>query len=97
MEQWWSEKYKRPPNHPLYQNRTVGDLKQEMWEDLYQRKNELEKQLDDAPMDEREHIMESLRGIYGALGIECDGEDDLIDQWERELEEGLTPDLNEGL
>ena len=70
-----------------------------MFEDIYDRKFELEKQLrDDATrFEDRRNISQSLRAIYKALGEEdiTQGEDPLIDKWERELAAGITPDLDD--
>ena len=72
-----------------------------MYEDIFEKKAELEGLLDDADLrhEERRRLSKQLRSIMKALG-EPDptlGEDPLIDKWERELAEGKTPDLNEQL
>lgn len=70
-----------------------------MYEDIYDRKIELERQLENEMlrMDDRREIGQRLRKVYAALGEDdlTQGEDPLIDKWERELEEGLMPDLDE--
>lgn len=72
-----------------------------MYADLYERKRELEAQLDDEDtrIDQQRQVSKRLRSIYKALGEEDQtmGEDPLIDKWERELEADIRPDLNEKL
>lgn len=70
-----------------------------MFEDVYERKADLEHQLEDGSLrlEERRSISTRLRGILRALG-EHDwtmGEDPLIDKWEKELDAGIVPDLDE--
>lgn len=71
----------------------------DMYSDVYERKVELEQELekDDIKFEERRDISKKLRSIYKALGEgeSVDPEDALIDKWEKELAEGLTPDLDE--
>lgn len=71
-----------------------------MYEDVYDRKQDLERQLDDETLrfEDRRNLSQTLRKIYEVLGEEEDavlGEDPLIDKWEQELEAGITPDLDE--
>lgn len=70
-----------------------------MYEDAYERKGDLETLLEDPDLkqEERRAVSRKLRKLYKALG-EIDrtqGEDPLIDKWEKELAEGKIPDLNE--
>lgn len=70
-----------------------------MFEDVYEQKVDLERQLesDSIRLEEKRILSQRLRGIYKALG-EYDltmGEDPLIDKWEAELDAGITPDLDE--
>lgn len=101
MMRWWSQKYNLPPNHELCVSQSTTALVTEMYEDLYAKKAELEAELKTAAAP-REHtaIARQLEQVEKALGeksyVSAHG-DDLIDKWERELAEGKTPDLTEGL
>lgn len=101
VRRWWSNKYNRPANDRLFQNRPISVWVREMYEDAYERKFDLETLLEDPEMrqEERRHVSQKLRRIYKALGEEdlTLGEDPLIDKWERELAEGKEPDLDEQL
>lgn len=100
LERWWSKKYSRPPNDPLFLEKSEAYWLRDMFTDVYDRKTDLEEQLasDTLKFEERRSISTKLRAIYKALGEhdETVGEDSLIDKWERELDAGITPDLNEG-
>ena len=102
LKRWWSKKYKLPPNHKLFTSQNVGDLNLEMFEDWLLRKEELERSLVDDGYNyntdqvrEMERELNELNKVLGEGGIEF--KDELIDKWEQELEEGITPDLHEGL
>lgn len=99
VSRWWSQKYRRPPNDPLFESRPLLAWVREMYEDAYEKAGDLEALLDDPDtrQEERRAISQKLRKLYKALG-ERDttwGEDPLIDKWERELAEGKIPDLEE--
>jgi hypothetical protein len=99
LARWWSNKYKRPPNDPLFLGKSEAFWLQEMFEDIYERKAELEAQLEDETLrlEERRVLSQKLRAILRSLGEKdvTKGEDSLIDKWEAELEAGITPDLDE--
>jgi hypothetical protein len=72
----------------------------EMYEDLYERKAELEALLADemTPMRERTTLMARLRRLNKILDEDLEVSDDpLVDKWEAELAAGRIPDLDEGL
>lgn len=98
LKNWWVGKYKLPWNHELFQSRSIGGLNLEMYEDLYLRKEELEDELENASGKEYTEISKRLNAIYRALDTDNDEgyeDDPLIAKWERELEEGKAPDLEE--
>lgn len=101
LRRWWSKKYKLPPNHGLFVGQSVGDLNLEMFEDWMLRIEEIEKALEDKSymfnVEQIRDMQREMNELLGALEDEPVVEDDLIDKWERELEAGVTPDLNEGL
>lgn len=69
----------------------------EMYEDLYEQVRDIETQLADemTPMRERTTLAARLRKLSRALGEKEEISDDpLVDQWERDLEEGRIPDLD---
>lgn len=65
---------------------------QEMYEDLLFKREEVERSLESGVGD-REILMKQLTALNRALG-EPVSEDDLFDQWEKDLAEGKVPDLN---
>lgn len=99
LEHWWSERFKLPTNHPLLQKLTNAELSQLIWEAMYERKAEIERQLDDdrTPRQQVAELYSQLARIQRALGEDVDCGDPLIDKWERELEQGIIPDLDEEL
>ncbi len=98
IRRWWSHKYKLPTNDSRFEERSIAEWMCEMYEDLYERKAEIEIQLVDemTPMRERTSLMARLRKLNKMLDEELEVSDDpLIDKWEAELESGVTPDLDE--
>lgn len=86
-----------PTNHPLFLEQTVTELNQEMIEDLLIRKREVVAELEseDTRMQERQVLARQLKSLNEALGDPQEREDDLIDQWEQDLEEGRVPNLED--
>lgn len=68
--------------HELAQNSTIFELLTEFYEDLFEKDPKM--------------MLEAARGEDGEIVFEETG-DPLIDKWERELSQGITPDLTEGL
>lgn len=73
----------------------MAELNQEMIEDLLVRKRDLIAALgdEDQPIKEQQELSRQLRGVLTALGDPVETGDELVDQWERDLEEGRVPDL----
>jgi hypothetical protein len=97
VKKWWSEKYNLPANHELFEKQSLSELVIEMFEDRLLRKEKLMYDLEneDLDLDARSIIKKQIKGIDKSLGYEeFDDEDELIDQWERELAEGKVPDFN---
>jgi hypothetical protein len=85
-----------PPNHPLCISQSEAEIAIEFYEDLWVRKRSLDHQLEDASGSDYYQLKRQLRGVHSALGLPVEIDyDPLIDKWERELEAGITPDLNE--
>lgn len=99
LRRWWAKKYDRPSNDPRFLERPSAVWIQEMYEDAYTRKEDLESQLEDEglKMENKRELRQKLRGLYAALGEgdETQGDDPLVDKWEREFEAGFVPDLDE--
>jgi len=66
-----------------------------MFEDMLLRKQEILDQLKDLDTKQSNELYEQLNAINAVLGEEVLVQDDLVDRWERELEQGIIPDLNE--
>lgn len=92
IKRWWSERYKLPPNHELFLSMSLSEHIQEMYEDLLFKREEVERNLEEGVGD-KEILMKQLAALNRALEEEV-SEDDLIDQWERDLEAGRVPDLD---
>jgi hypothetical protein len=99
IENWWISKYKLPSNHKLFLSRSIASLHIEMIKDLLIKKEQLEKDLTKATGTEFNDLMNQLNSINNALDDTINEDfsgDPLIDKWEKELLEGITPNLNEG-
>lgn len=96
MRNWWSNKYKLPPNHDLFLDRTPGSLHKEMYEDLFIKKDDLEEAYLESDGKSAEMLLKQINGIKEILGEQTESADPLVDKWEKELAEGKTPDLSEG-
>lgn len=89
------DKYKRPPNDPLYQARSWVEWRIEMYEDLMSRRDELKEGIKDGTLDQGK-ADSLIRAIEAVLEEKAPQSDDpLIDKWEAELEAGLVPNLDE--
>ena len=96
IKDWWTRKYNLPTNHTLFMNRNVPSLHQEMYEDLFTKKEDLEEALlenDDGKMTDS--LLKQINSINSILGEEEAVADSLVDKWEKELAEGKTPNLEE--
>ena len=92
IRRWWCRKYDRPSTDPLFLERSYAEWSIEMIEDLLERREEIEQQIEDGTLSAASgHVV--LRKIGKALGEEVESADRLIDQWERDIEEGRMPDL----
>jgi len=93
MRRWWCKKYNRPPNDPLYLNRSTASINQELYEDLFSRKDEIEQAIENNE-GTAESNLGMLNAIRKALGEDEVSNDPLWDQWEADLEAGREPDLD---
>lgn len=80
----------------MFTGQTVAELYSEMYEDLLIQREEILEKLDEiSDSRERGELRERLSGINKVFDYEVDiGEDDLIDEWEKDLAEGRVPDLS---
>ena len=83
----------------MFENQSEAELRLEMFEDLLVRREKIREQLETyLETGERAILKEQLQDINEVFGTEGElGEDDLIDDWERDLEAGRTPDLDKKL
>lgn len=93
LERWWTRKYKRPPNHPLFLSRSIASLMREFYEDLWDERADLERLLE-TPDSDQGAIRARLAVVCEALGEKASASDTLIEEWERELAAGRVPDLD---
>lgn len=82
LRRWWTEKYRLPWTHSGFQNATIFDLLVEYYEDIFE--------------EDPKAMLAAARTDDGEVIFEETG-DPLIDKWEREMAQGITPDLTEGL
>lgn len=96
MRRWWSQKYQRPPNDPLFTGQTIAELQLEMFEDMLLQRESLEDHLDHlADAESRREAREKIQALNEILGDTKAVEDPLIEKWEEELARGQVPDLTE--
>ena len=100
LSRWWANKYKRPPNDPLYRRRTLASLVQEMFEDLYVSRTAVLDALQRASGTRANDLQEQLAAINRALAEPSklgDGPmltgDAVVDEWEEQLARGEMPDF----
>lgn len=93
IKRWWTERYKLPPNHELFTTLSLAEHMQDMYEDLMFRREEIQHSLEEGDGDQKT-LLQQLTIVNKALGDKQESEDDLFDQWERDLEEGRIPDLD---
>ena len=97
LEDHWSNKYKLPPNHPLFLDRSVGAHLTEYFRDYKNRKEELQAQVDILSQpEERTKTIEAIAEIDRMLGYVEDlagSGDPLADLWEKQFQMGEEPDL----
>lgn len=74
----------------------MAELSLEMYEDMLLRREEIMEQLETANSKVSSGLYEQLNSINVALGEAPVVQDELVERWERELEQGIMPDLNEG-
>lgn len=75
----------------------MAEVELEMFEDLLAQRQEILESLEEGGQDARERaeLNDRLSSINKVFGYAADlGEDDLIDEWERDLAEGRVPDLS---
>ena len=72
----------------------MADLTREMYEDMLVRRKELRAALEHAGRDAPQ-ILAQINALNAALGEEPEHHDPLADKWERELDQGIIPDLDE--
>ena len=79
----------------MFENQSEAELRLEMFEDLLiQREQIIEKLRTFLDPKERMGLKESLQQINEVFDFKGElGDDDLIDEWERDLERGHAPDL----
>lgn len=95
VRQWWSNKYRLPPNHELFENQSLAELTYEMFEDMISRRDEILEEIKTAESSQLLALEKQLNALNEMLGEDRFIADPLIDKWDRELEAGLVPDLNE--
>lgn len=95
MKKWWTNKYKLPANHDLFVGQSESELALEMFEDMLLRKQEILDDLETSDSKNANELYRQLNALNAALGEGEIVQDDLVDRWEKELEQGITPDLNE--
>jgi len=95
LKKWWTNKYKLPANHDLFVGQSESELALEMFEDMLLRKQEILDDLETSDSKNANELYRQLNALNAALGEGEVVQDDLVDRWEKELEQGITPDLNE--
>jgi hypothetical protein len=93
IRKWWVEKYKRPANDALFMGRSWPEWQVEMFEDMLAQRELLADRVARGEVASKDG-MEVLEGLNKILG-DSRVVDPLIDKWERELDAGKTPNLDD--
>ena len=93
IRKWWVEKYKRPASDPLYLSRSWPEWQVEMFEDMLTQREIIVERVASGEIDSKEGLA-ALDGLNKILGDERIV-DSLVDKWERELDAGKVPNLEE--
>ncbi len=96
LKRWFVDKYKLPPTHALFVGQTEADLRLEIYEDLVARQADLRAQLQAFRRDDGQAynaLMDQLNAVNESLGEQAEDYDAAAEQWERDLDAGLTPDF----
>jgi hypothetical protein len=78
----------------------VSELELEMYEDMMIRKEELIAIIENGhrySREQRQAYSDELAEINRSLGDDCTEEDPLIAEWEQDIKEGRTPDLDKDM
>lgn len=95
LRRWWSRKYNRPSNDPLFTKKSTSEHLLEMFEDLMIQREELRGELhvSGVGVSEVSSIMKSIAEIDKILGDVPEVEDPLVEEWEAALDRGEEPDI----
>ena len=93
IRKWWVEKYKRPASDPLYLSRSWPEWQVEMFEDMLVQREIIMERVANGEVDSKDGLA-ALEGLNKILGDERTV-DPLVDKWERELDAGKVPNLDE--
>jgi len=94
IKKWWSEKYNLPPTHQLFVGHSLTEHMQAMYEDLMLQRKEAQQSLEESS-ENTEMLLKRINNINKVLGDPTEVSDPLFDKWERELDMGIVPDLDE--
>lgn len=74
----------------------MAELNLEFFEELMAQRKEILEELndEDTRSEDVDRLFKALNSINKVLGLPEEVRDDLIEEWERDLEAGRTPDLN---
>jgi len=93
VQSWWSDKYNRPGNDPLFLDRSFALHVREFLTDLVEVKEQLESRIKHATNREDEMTMrEGLETINKLLGIKSTSLRSWQDEVEAALEDGRLPE-----
>lgn len=93
------EKYKLPATSPAFEGLSFAELLQERYEDLYVEARTIALTIKGGVQSGEEQVLQSrLADIQRALHepVAFESGDALIDEWERDIAEGRTPNLMKG-
>lgn len=95
-KRWWAQKYSHS-SRPFLEM-SLSEILIEMYEDMMATRDEITYELKHGKGD-KPFLYDQLAKVNEALADERDkgkfSSDPLIDKWERELDEGIDPDLDE--
>lgn len=101
MEKWFINKYKLPPNHPLFVDQPIAIHLRSFYEDQLDEKDLIELRLKEEHIQitERTKLTSILREINDLFISESEsksvvGKDLLAEYWEKQMENGEEPNLD---
>jgi hypothetical protein len=106
LGRWFEDKYKLPAHHTLYLSHSEAEHMVEQYSDVFVQREETQAMLEQvqkarggdidaqkARNAQRQSLIGRLNALNAALDEPSYDDDPLLSQWDKDLEEGRTPDF----